>query len=246
MKKEKEKLASNFELNIMKIGINIYQLEAGDRFESNGHYFNYYPKSNDNRIKCPRPTGFYSGNHRPSVSAKKFQKQVMKADNIELIQDKVTGVGANGKEHIYKVWEVKYAYKIEIPKHDTLLTLSVSLEWKYADNNDLNKRKHYWDFKTHELEVERITEQNLFLKKSHPVTYHSQIPKTELNIVHTHYSTHYIMGNVEDYAVLEVKLMKAVDEIIKERIKSAEANLQQKKDEQTLFQLFTSQQGYNF
>lgn len=228
-----EKKASNFELNYIKIGINVFHLHKGDKFTSNGSNFKYEPSTAENKGKGRR-YDTYSG-RSSSVSAMKYKKDVMRADNIELVEDRLMHIDSQGKEHRYKVWEVKYAYKIELDKPENLLSMVIRQD-RYDNNN--------WKFETSEMAVQRETKETFFLEKSHPVTYHSQIPKSTLDIVHTHYSDHYIIGKIDDYAVLEQKLFTYMENLTKERIVSAEEILQKRKDEYHQFLLFKSKNGY--
>jgi hypothetical protein len=234
-----EKKASNFELNLIKIGVHTFQLHKGDRFTSNGSYFNYVPSTSENQAKLP----FQYYRRGTSISAVKYQKDVLRADNIELVVDKPfydkdDSRHADPKAPRIQEWEVKYAYTQELPKFEQLVVLVVEKFWLAKEGENPYK------FEALELDVKRVTKENLFLDKSHPVTYHSQIPKNELNKVLHDHSKSYIMGYMENYNDMELALFKGVTERIESQIKSAEEKLKTEKESLEQFKKFQKGQGY--
>lgn len=228
-----ERKASNFELNFLKLGVHILHLMVGDRFESNGSTFNYVPCSaspNQNKGKYYR----YQGRQN-SISAFKYKKDVLRADNIEQIEDKFLYVDGTGHEHRNQIWEVKYAYKIELPKAENLICLSIELE-TYG--------KKQWEFKTVELEIERETKENYFLKKSHPITHHSQIPKSELNNVRIRYNASHVLCKMEHYNEQELALFKAVEQHQLDKIQSGHDIIAKETENLSKFQELKTKQGY--
>lgn len=235
-----EKSASNFELNILKLGVHTFQLQKGDRFETNGRYFNYIPSTSENKGKGTYRR--FSG-RRDDISAKKYQKDVERADNIELIHDEFLSVGSDGTEWRKKVWEVQYAYKIDIPKNENIVLLSITLDWDLDGSMDRNKI-YNWKFNTEEIEIERVTAGNYFLKKNHPITYHTQIPKTDMDIVHTRFDKYYIMCFMDDYNDMEQALFTYVENAIHNKIQSGHDIVRRETDNLNKFLLLKSKQGY--
>lgn len=232
MSKENQ-LASNFELNWIKLGVHIFNLVKGDRFESNGSYFNYVPSTAENKGKGKRYR--YQGRTN-NISAVKYKKDVLRADNIKQIKDELSYVDSQGKEHRMQVWEVQYAYKVEQPKNENIVCLIISND-KYSSNKG-------WEFKSEELEVKRETKENYFLEKSHPVTYHSQIPKSELNNVRVHYGTHYVLCLMEDYNEMELALFKAVEESQLAKIQNGHDIIKRETENLKRFEELKIKQGY--
>lgn len=217
-----EKLASNFELNVLKIGINTFNLVKGDRFKSNGKVFMYVPSTDENKGKGTR---YRFQGRQDNISAVKYKKDVLRADNIKLI----------GEQHGFQIYEVQYAYKIEQEKLENLICLEVSMD---------NYGNHDWLFKTHELPVERETKENYFLTKSHPVTHHSQIPKTDLNNVRVRYNTHYVLCKMDKYNEMEIALFKAVEEHQLGKIQTGQDIVRKETENLNKFIDFKLKQGY--
>ena len=254
MKKTKssnaEKLASNFELNVIKLGINTFQLSKGDRFETNGHYFHYIPINAENKGKGARSR--WSG-RTSQYSCKKYEKDVLRADNIELIENLLQYPGteeeaaaeeesrkAEGwKASRLKIYEVKYAYKMELPKNENLVLLSIELGGKYGDES-----KQQWEYKTEELPVKRVTAENYFLERHNPVDYKSQIPKKELNNVRVHYSKYYLLCMMDDFHEQETALFKFVENAVNSKIQSGHEIVRKETNNLNKFLLLKSKQGY--
>lgn len=237
------KTASNFELNVIKIGVHTFQLHKGDRFESNGSYFNYVPSTAENKGKGKRDRWTC---RRDSISAKKYEKDVLRADNIELISDKPLSPNEpadseyNQKNRM-KVWEVKYAYKMELPKNENLVLLSIELGGKYSDDES----KKQWEFKTEELSVKRVTAENYFLEKSCPIGYHNQIPKKDLNNVRVHYGNqYYVLCLMDDYNDMEIALFEYVQKAVNDKIQSGHDIVHRETNNLNKFLLLKSKQGY--
>jgi hypothetical protein len=170
------------------------------------------------------------------MSALKYKKDVLRADNIELVEDKLMWVDSSGKEHRQQVWEVKYAYKVELPKPENLISITIEL-----DNYGENKQ---WHFKTVELLVERETKENYFLKKSHPVTHHTQIPKTELNNVRVHYNRHYVICMMKNYNEQELALFQAVEASQLAKIQNGHDIIKRETENLDKFKELKLKQGY--
>jgi hypothetical protein len=233
----KEKSASNFELNVIKLGIHTFQLVKGDRFESNGNYFHYVPSTAENKGKGSRSR--YSGRSN-NISAVKYKKDVLRADNIEMVRDDFQYTDSQGKEHRMQAWEVKYAYKQELPKNENLVLLSIELGGKYGFES-----KQQWEFKSEELEVKRVTAENYFLEKSCPIGHHSQIPKKDLNNVRVDYgSTYYVLCLMDDYNDAELALFKFVEKAINNKIQTGHDIVQRETNNLNKFLLLKSKQGY--
>lgn len=246
-----EKQASNFELNILKIGVHTIQLVKGDRFESNGSAFNYVPSTKENMGK-----GTYIRWHGRSntLSAKKYEKDVLRADNIELISEKLVGFKneeeAKAEEELRKAekwkatcirtWEVKYAYKIEIPKNENIVILTLELGGKYSND----ETKKVWEFKTEELPVKRVTAEMYFLGKDNPVTYHSQIRKSELNNVRLHHDRYYVLCLMDDYDAMEMELFKFVEKAVNDKIEQGHAIVKRETINLNKFMDLKTKQGY--
>jgi len=245
------KIASNFELNVIKIGVHTFQLQKGDRFESNGYYFNYVPCSAENKGKGKRDR--WSG-RRDSHSAKKYEKDVLKADNIELVLNKVVMVAteeeAAAEEELrkvekwkasrLKVWEVKYAYKMELPKNENLVLLQIELGGKYGEEDD-----QQWEFSSEELPVKRVTAENYFLERYNPVDYKSQIPKKELNNVRVrHNNQYYVLCLMDDYNEMEVALFAFVEKAVQNKIQTGHDIVRRETNNLNKFLLLKSKQGY--
>jgi len=245
------KTASNFELNVIKIGVNTFQLHKGDRFESNGNYFHYIPSTAENKGKGKYYR--YQGRH-DSISAKKYEKDVLRADNIELVSNKLIGFkteeeaaaeelarAAEGwKATRLSVWEVKYAYKTELPKNENLVLLLIELGGKYSDDESQKQ----WVFKTEELPVKRVTAENYFLETHNPVDYKSQIPKKDLNDVRVRYGNYYVLCLMDDYNEMEVELFKHVEKAVNDKIQSGHDIVRRETDNLNKFLLLKSKQGY--
>jgi hypothetical protein len=237
-----EKSASNFELNVIKLGIHTFQLQKGDRFESNGHYFHYCPSTAENKGKGAYTR--YSGRSN-NISCKKYEKDVLRADNIELISDKPLSPNEppdseyNQKNRM-KVWEVKYAYKMELPKNENIVLLSIEMGGKYSDDES----KKQWQFKSEELTVKRVTAENYFLENSCPIGYHSQIPKKDLNNVRVHYGQYYVLCLMDDYNDMELELFKFVEAAVNSKIATGHDIVRKETDNLNKFLLLKSKQGY--
>jgi hypothetical protein len=246
-----EKKASNFELNVIKLGIHTFQLVKGDRFETNGGYFHYVPSTAENKGKGARVR--YSGRSN-QISAKKYEKDVLRADNIELVSNKLIGFkteeeaaaeelarAAEGwKAGRHLIYEVKYAYKQELPKNENLVLMSIELGGKYSDES-----KQQWEFKSEELAVKRVTAENYFLEKSCPIGYHSQIPKKDLNNVRVHYgSQYYVLCLMDDYNDVELALFEYAEKAVKDKIQTGHDIVQRETNNLNKFLLLKSKQGY--
>lgn len=231
--------ASNFELNILKLGIHTFQLMKGDRFTSNGSYFHYEPcKDSPNTGKGKKYRYQARQNYHSAV---KYEKDVKRADNIKLIKDEVLSIGGNGQPNKYMVWEVQYAYTVEIPKNENLILLSIELTNKYTD--DQNKRQ--WEFKTQELEVQRVTDKQLFLKERDPISFSARIEKKDLNNVRARYGDEfYLFTMMEDYNEAEIMLVEYVEKVINDRIANAHEIIRVQTDNLNKFLLLKSKQGY--
>lgn len=243
--------ASNFELNVIKLGINTFQLVKGDRFESNGSYFHYVPSTAENKGK-----GKYRRwhGHSDNISAKKYEKDVLRADNIELVENRLLYPGTEAeaaaeeesrkaegwKANRLKVWEVKYAYKMELPKNENLVILSVEMGGQYSDDES----KKQWEFKSEELPVKRVTAENYFLEKSCPIGYMSQIPKKDLNNVRVRYGTYYVLCMMDDYNDMELVLFDFVEKAIGNKIQTGHDIVRKETDNLNKFLLLKSKQGY--
>lgn len=244
------KLASNFELNVIKLGINTFQLSKGDRFESNGHYFSYIPIAPENKGKGVRDR--WTG-RRNAISAKKYEKDVLRADNIELVENKLIGFNTeeeaaaeeearkaeNWKALRKKVWEVQYAYKMELPKNENIVLLCIELTGRIGE-----EEKHQWEFKTEELPVKRVTAENYFLEKYNPVEGKTQIPKKDLNIVRVHYTKYYVFCMMDDYNDMELELFKFVEDAIHTKIQSGHHIVRKETNNLNKFFLLKNNQGY--
>jgi hypothetical protein len=217
-----EKQASNFELNWIKIGINIFNLVKGDRFQTNGKVFLYVPSTDENKGKGKR---YRFQGRQNTISAVKYKKDVLRADNIKMIKD----------ENGFQIYEVQYAYKVEHEKAENLICLQIAMD-DYGNKG--------WFFKTQELTVERETKENYFLTKSHPVTHHSQIPKTELNNVRGRYNTHHVICKMDDYNEMEVALFKAVEESQLSKIQSGHDIIKKETENLKRFNELKLKQGY--
>jgi hypothetical protein len=232
MSKENQ-LASNFELNQIKLGIHTFQLVKGDRFETNGGYFNYVPCSPENKGKGKRSR--WSGRSN-NISAVKYKKDVLRADNIKLIKDEVTHTDSQGVEHRFQVWEVEYAYIVPKQELEKMLCLRITRD-RFGDDKD-------WEYLTNELEVKRETKENYFLVQYEPVQCHSQILKSDMNIVRVHYNTHYVLCMMKDIHEMEAALFKAVEESQLSKIQSGHDIIKKETENLSKFQLLKSKQGY--
>ena len=246
-----EKQASNFELNVIKLGIHTFQLSKGDRFESNGNYFKYIPIAPENKGKGSRSR--WSGRSN-DISAKKYEKDVLRADNIELIENKLIGFktekeaaaeeelrkAENWKASRLKVWEVQYAYKMELPKNENIVYLSIELGGRYSDDES----KKQWEYTTKELEVKRVTAENYFLVGSNPATHRSQVPKAELNNVRVHYGNYYVLCLMNDFHEQEAALFKYVEQATKDKIQTGHDIVRKETDNLNKFLLLKSKHAY--
>lgn len=246
-----EKKASNFELNVIKLGIHTFQLQKGDRFETNGNYFKYIPSTAENKGKGTRER--WSG-RRSDISCKKYEKDVLRAENIELVENKV--IGFNSEEEAakeeearkaegwkasrIKVYEVKYAYKMELPKNENLVILSIELSDRYNENEE----QRQWIFKSEELPVKRVTAENYFLERFNPVDYKSQIPKKDMNIVRHHYGQYYVLCMMDDYNDMEIALFDYVEKAVNDKIQTGHDIVQKETNNLNKFLLLKSKQGY--
>lgn len=236
------KTASNFELNVIKIGVHTFQLVKGDRFESNGSYFHYIPSTAENKGKGKhdRWTG-----RRDSLSAKKYEKDVLRADNIELIKDVPLSSSepADSEYNIanrLRTWEVKYAYKMELPKNENLVLLQIELGGRFGEED-----KHQWVFKTEELPVKRVTAENYFLENHNPVDYKSQIPKKDLNNVRVRSNdNYYVLCLMDDYNDMEVLLFNYVEKAVNDKIQSGHDIVRRQTNNLNKFLLLKTKQGY--
>jgi hypothetical protein len=220
------KPASNFELNVLKLGINRFQLKKGDRFTSNGSYFQYEPSTDENKGKGTRRR--WAG-RSDTISAVKYQKDVLRADNIKLIIDRPlshkTEEEAKAEEELrkaegwkasrYKVWEVQYAYEIPVDQIEQLVIMIIEKKW-------LSEK---WEYRVVEHEVERETKELYFLKNHHPVSYHSKIEKKELDKVQVERggSVYHVIGKLDDYHENEIALFTRAEENQRAKIETAKA-----------------------
>jgi hypothetical protein len=232
-----EKAASNFELNVIKLGVHTFQLMKGDRFESNGSYFHYVPSkantANQGKGKRRRFEGRANWH-----SCLKYQKDVLRADNIELISDELLGTSGN---HRMKIWEVQYAFVQEMPKNENLILMCIELDNKYASDES----KRAWGFKTQELEVERKTEKQMFLKERDPISHSQRIENRELNIVRVRYGDeYYLFCMMEDYNDMETKLFEHVEKAVKDKIEHGHQIVKTETNNLNKFLLLKSKQGY--
>jgi hypothetical protein len=241
---------TDFELNVIKLGIHIFQLQKGDRFESNGSYFNYVPSAPENMGKGTRSRWYGRSNN---ISAKKYEKDVLRADNIKLIENKLIGFKteeeAAAEEELrkaegwkasrVKVWEVQYAYKIEKEEKEKLLLLLIKQEQKRFNE------PYEWVYEQHQLEVQRETDKLLFLKKSMPITYHSKIEKTDLDNVHFHYDVNFMLCYMDDkFHENEAKLFAAVQKWKEDQIQSAKAKMEKETENLSKFQKLKQKHSY--
>lgn len=246
-----DKPASNFELNVIKLGVHTLQLHKGDRFESNGDAFYYVPSTAENKGK-----GKYTrwSGRKDNLSAKKYEKDVLRADNIELISNKVLGFKteeeAAAEEEARKaegwkarrllVYEVKYAYKMELPKNENLVLLQIDLDGKFGEED-----KQQWKFKSEELPVERITAGSYYLKTTSPIVHKNQILKTELNNVRVHFNnTYYVFCLMDDYNEQEIALFDYMENAINNKIQSGHDIVRKETNNLNKFLLLKSKQGY--
>jgi hypothetical protein len=139
-----------------------------------------------------------------------------------------------------KVWEVKYAYKMELPKNENLVILSIEMGGKYSDDES----KKQWQFKSEELPVKRVTAENYFLEKSCPIGFHSQIPKKDLNNVRVHYGQYYVLCLMDDYNDMELELFKFVEAAVNSKIATGHDIVRKETDNLNKFLLLKSKQGY--
>ncbi len=214
---EDEKLASNFELNVISLGKHRFQLVKGDRFTSNGATFDYNPSTQENKGKGK----YYRYQGRESrISAKKYMKDVLRADNIKLIIDRPlsTSEPADSDYNVrnrWREWVVEYAYEQPKPEIEPLIIMIVELGWMSTE----------WTFKSGEYEVERETKEIYFLKKNNPANYRSKIMKTELNNVVTEKNgtLFYVVCELEHYDKNELALFTQVEKNQRAKIESAKA-----------------------
>lgn len=245
-----EKTASNFELNVIKLGIHTFQLHKGDRFETNGHYFHYIPSTAENKGKGKHYR--YQG-RRDSISAKKYEKDVLRANNIELVSNTLIGFSTEEeaaaeelarKDEGWKasrmlVYEVKYAYKMELPKNENLVLLTIELTGRFND-----EEKHQWEYKTEELPVKRITAENYFLERYSPIDSRSQIPKKELNNVRVRYSKYYVLCMMDDFHEQETSLFEFVEKAVNDKIQTGHDIVRRETNNLNKFLLLKTKQGY--
>lgn len=221
---ETEKLASNFELNFLQLGKNRIQLVKGDRFTSNGHTFDYKPSTAENKGKGKQDR--WSG-RADTISAKKYQKDVLRADNIKLIIDRPLAhrteaeakaeeearKGEGWKASRWKEWEVQYAYEAPAIEIEPLVVMFIRRDWYDGT----------WSYKVVEMEVERETKELFFLKKSHPVSHHSKIEKGKIGqvIIENNGQDYHVIGKMENYHENEIALFNRAEENLRECIESA-------------------------
>lgn len=218
MSKPKEddmKIASNFELNVMNLGKHRFQLVKGDRFTSNGNNFMYQPSTAENKGK-----GHYRrfSGRTDGVSALKYKKDVLRADNIKLVVDRPLSSNEPPDSEYnvhnrWREWEVQYAYVQPIDKAPPLVVMVVELGW-------MSKQ---WEYKITEVEIERQTKELIFLKLHHPVHYRSKIERNELNKVYTakEGTQYHVCGIMDDYNENEIVLWEQVEKNQREKIESA-------------------------
>jgi hypothetical protein len=194
------KQASNFELNRLKIGKHDFQLEVGDIFWTNGAVFLYEPKG-DNLLKLP-----YRDWHRDkTISCKKHKKDILRADNIELVfQDKRI-----------KRWEVKYVYQ-QPAIADRLEDVMVLV---LSDKSYLRSEVY---LRSRILKVERETKNTLFFQDHHPVSYHSKFDKQSLNVAITDRGDVSIVFYGDDYQQAYDTLFAAYEKLLMQRLQAAE------------------------
>jgi hypothetical protein len=222
-KNKEEKLASNFELNFLKLGKHTFQLEKGDHFWTNGNVFVYEPIGGENRNKLP-----FSGYRQArTISCKKYEKDILRADNIELVEErpgysdpKENAERNKDGRYNYKKWEVKYAYKMPEVEKDQLHILIIT------KNSYPKTEKDFYEYNVAVVTVERETEQQLFVNPYNPMNAHSRIEKKELNVVQSEWRGLYIITKFDDYHEAEIALFKAYEEKLKEAVESAKKHLE--------------------
>lgn len=235
MTKDTEKLASNFELNVISLGVHRFQLEKGDKFELRNDMFNYDPQGKNKNKGQYRQYRGRTNTH----SAKKYMKDVMRADNIELVLDEpwVPHIPEDKRRH--KIWVVNHAYVIPAEEHESLYIQIVEHGNGWADDGD-------WTYKVEERKIKKITEETIFLEKDCPITYHSKIGKNEMGkaTVGRHNGTYFIYSRMEDFDECEMKLMNGIEEMRLKRIASTEQKLKEEKEALEEFAKLKKERGY--
>jgi len=216
-----EKPASNFELNEIKVGKHIFQLEKGDRFMSNSNVFLYEPIGKSNRAKLP----FRDWHQHATISVAKHWKDILRADNIEKVE--------NDKSRWSEVYEVKYAYKVE---REISKVYFLGLELGYNEK---------FEFITKEVEIERSTKELYFVTPHIPFTYHSKVEKKLLEKVQRERDRLFvIIDDFEKFEEAKDQLFKDFEQSQKNKVKDAEGFLERRRKELSSFQEFKSKQGY--
>lgn len=246
-----EKKASNFELNRIKLGKHDIQLSVGDRFVTNGSHFSYQPCKDSDGKKVL----VYKNYNRPTmVSAKKYEKDVLKADNIELVVDRWLYDGTeeqmraeiekrkheNWQPSRYREYEVKYVY--QQPAASERIENLICLY--------LIDGQSGIEFKSTELKVERETKECFFLKDNQPISHHTKIEKKTINEVispetyHFHVSTkRLIMCRIEDYHEAHTKLFAAYEAMVNNHLRGYEQQVLRQKERITTFVKLKQEQG---
>jgi hypothetical protein len=231
---EELKKASNFELNVLKLGVQRIQLAKGDRFTSNGAAFQYVPSTEENKSKMR----FNHYRRETSISAKKYQKDVERADNIELVIDR--GLSRDEPDdseynvlNRWREWEVKYAYTQPAEEFEPLIIMIIS----DRDAGD-------WEFKAIEHKVVRDTKQQLHIRPYDPITCKNQIDKAELNKPATYYREHYLYCRIEDYDQMELELFKYAKQMLQEQIQNAKDLVKEREESLINFSLLKEKQGH--
>ncbi len=209
-----EKLASNFELNLIKIGVKRFQLFKGDRFVTNGAYFAYQPSTAENKAKLP----FERYSRHTTISAEKHKKDVLRADNIKLVVDKQVGESTDFR---WKEYEVQYAYTVPKEEREPLMCIVMSYDWQYVDRNKMDEKKFSWKISHTEMEIERETKVYVYVKNSPSNVYMNQVVKADYNKPQSHYGDHYIVCKLDDAVLMEDVLIKYVENLKKSAIESA-------------------------
>lgn len=214
--KTNTQLASNFELNRIKLGKDDIQLEVGDRFITNGAFFDFKPKPKGANQKFLR---WRTWDRESSRSALKYKKDVLRADNIELVLER--SIGDNPKNKDWKEYEVKYVYQ-QPAIADSLE--NVLCLWI---NEDFH---HKITYQTKELKVERETKEMIFLGEDQPITYYKKIAKKDFNRVINPdrlsltarlSSRLLIMCRIDDIHEAQDKLFVAYDKLLHDRYQIA-------------------------
>lgn len=236
---ENIKQASNFELNVLHLGKNRFQLVKGDKFTSNGHNFIYQPSTAANKGKGPRNR--YSG-RADSISALKYMKDVLRAENIKLISDRPLSQhepedSEYNVQNRFKTWEVQYAYTIPVDSIEPLVIMVIEMSYSTTD----------WKFTVAEYEIERETKELFFLKKNHPVHYRSKIEKRELNYVVTESGgkVFHVIGTMSNYDENEIALFNQAEQNQRNKITHAKVMVTTEEENLSKLLKLKSTQGFD-